>query len=59
VISRQPADLKNGLIYLAKSERLRAETASRGLQFVVSNYGKQRLIDDVRELYCSIVSKSA
>jgi glycosyltransferase involved in cell wall biosynthesis len=59
VISRQPADLKNGLIYLAKSERLRAETASRGLQFVVSNYGKQRLIDDVRELYRSIVSKSA
>jgi glycosyltransferase involved in cell wall biosynthesis len=59
VASRRPAELKNGLIYLAKSERLRAEIASRGLQFVVSNYGKERLIKDIRELYRSILSTSA
>ena len=43
-----------GLIYLAKSEKLREETAKRGKDFVFSNYSKERLIKEIRQLYCDL-----
>lgn len=46
-----------GLIYLAKNERLRQELANRGHEFVRENYGKARLIEDVRRLYRELLSR--
>ncbi|MEQ1763827.1 MAG: glycosyltransferase [Pyrinomonadaceae bacterium] len=40
-----------GLIYLAKSERLRFDLGYKGHQFAINNYGKERLISDIRSLY--------
>ncbi|HMQ04654.1 MAG TPA: glycosyltransferase [Pyrinomonadaceae bacterium] len=40
-----------GLIYLAKSEKLRKELGGRGRKFAVANFGKERLVRDIRSLY--------
>lgn len=40
-----------GLIYLVKNERLREEHSNRGHEYVHKNYGKDRLIEDIRCLY--------
>ncbi len=48
----------NGLIYLAKNERLRVELASKGHEFVHEHYGKERLINDMRELYRGLSDRS-
>lgn len=40
-----------GLIYLAKDEKLREALGQNGRSFVHSNYSKQRLISDIKELY--------
>lgn len=59
VQSRLPADLKKGLIYLAKNEKVRAEMAARGRQFVGSAYGRDRLVSDIKELYRELVADPA
>ena len=41
----------NGLIYLAKNEKLRESFTARAGQFVRTTYSKDRLIRDIRELY--------
>lgn len=41
----------NGLIYLAKDEKLRETLGQNGRAFVHANYSKQRLISDIKELY--------
>ncbi len=41
----------NGLIYLAKNERLRESLGGRGKEFVEVNYRKERLADDIKNLY--------
>lgn len=41
----------NGLIYLAKDEKLRDELGTRGREFVLANYGKERLITDIKRVY--------
>lgn len=41
----------DGLIYLAKDENLRVELSRRGQHFAVSNYSKERLIGEIRQLY--------
>ncbi len=43
--------LAKGLIYLAKNERLRFDLSTKGHQFALNNYGKERLISDIRSLY--------
>jgi glycosyltransferase involved in cell wall biosynthesis len=53
--STDPNDLFKGLIYLAKNEKLRLELASRGHEFVRANYGKDRLIEDIKRLYADLV----
>jgi glycosyltransferase involved in cell wall biosynthesis len=45
----------NGLIYLAKDENLRGELGARGLDFVLANYGKERLISDIKEVYYDLM----
>lgn len=47
----------NGLIYLAKDENLRRELGARGLEFARANYGKERLISDIKEVYYDLVRK--
>lgn len=41
----------NGLIYLAKNEKLRFDLANIGNRFAIDNYGKERLVSDIRTLY--------
>lgn len=55
--SRSAADLSRGLIYLAKNEKLRASFKARGRAFVEEQYGKDRLVNDMKELYRSLVRK--
>lgn len=47
----------NGLIYLAKDENLQKELGARGLDFVRANYGKERLISDIKEVYYDLMRK--
>jgi glycosyltransferase involved in cell wall biosynthesis len=47
----------NGLIYLAKDEKLRDELGARGLDFVSASYGKERLISDIKEVYYDLMRK--
>lgn len=49
------ADLSSGLIYLAKNEKLRASFATRGRAYVENQYSKDRLVNDMKELYRSLV----
>jgi glycosyltransferase involved in cell wall biosynthesis len=46
-----PDAFLKGLIYLVKSERLREDLAAKGHDFVHGNYGKDRLTEDIRDLY--------
>ena len=46
----------NGLIYLVKNEKLRESIAVRGLDFVETEYGKDRLVRDIRELYRDLMN---
>lgn len=49
--------LAKGLIYLAKNERLRFDLGNNGHQFAIDNYGKERLISDIRSLYSRLLEK--
>jgi glycosyltransferase involved in cell wall biosynthesis len=51
VRSEDAPSFANGLIYLAKNERLRFDLGRRGHQYAIDNYGKERLIADIRSLY--------
>jgi glycosyltransferase involved in cell wall biosynthesis len=41
----------NGLIYLAKNEKLRVSLGESGRAFVTTNYAKERLVEDIKVLY--------
>lgn len=45
------------LIYLAKSEKLRFELGKSGKKFAFSNYSKERLIAEIKELYCDLLQE--
>lgn len=47
----------NGLIYLAKDEKLRNELGGRGKDFVSSNYSKERLITEIKKLYWDLLQE--
>lgn len=49
----------NGLIYLAKDERLRKSLGEAGRSFVVQNYSKERLISDVDRLYRELTAEAS
>jgi glycosyltransferase involved in cell wall biosynthesis len=41
----------NGLVYLAENENLRKKLGASGQNFVESQYGKARLVNDIKNLY--------
>jgi len=40
-----------GLIYLSKNEKLRQSLGGRGRSYVKAAYGKERLVNDIKDLY--------
>lgn len=44
-------DFLSGLIYLAKNKTLREKLSRQGKDFVISNYSKERLINEIKDLY--------
>lgn len=47
----------NGLIYLAKNEKLREELGERGRNYVFASYDKERLISDLKKVYYDLMRK--
>lgn len=53
-----PADAEafaGGLAHLVEHEPLRRAIGQRGLQFVTANYSKERLLNDIAQLYSELV----
>lgn len=55
VLSGDVEGFAKGLIYLAKNERLRIDLGNKGHQFAIDNYGKGRLVSDIRSLYVRLL----
>ncbi|MBC7898601.1 MAG: glycosyltransferase [Saprospiraceae bacterium] len=51
VADRSAASFFNGLMYLAKNEKLREHLSTSGYEFVQSKYSKERLVSDIKSLY--------
>jgi len=51
-----PEKYSGGLIYLVQNGQLRLELALRGQKFVENEYGKERLINDIKTLYRQLVA---
>ncbi len=56
VDSRSPESFYSGLIYLAKNERLRASLVTSGRAYVEEQYSKDRLVEDIKNLYRNLAS---
>jgi glycosyltransferase involved in cell wall biosynthesis len=54
ISSDSAADFYNGLIYLAKNETLQKSLAVSGKEFIEARYGKERLVGDIKNLYCDL-----
>ncbi len=57
VASGNAAGFANGLLYLAKNEKLRETLADNAHGSVIENYSKDRLINDISRLYDSLAEK--
>jgi glycosyltransferase involved in cell wall biosynthesis len=57
VPSNDDVAFANGLLYLAKNEKLRFDLAEKGYQFAVGNYGKERLVSDIKSLYARMLEE--
>lgn len=55
VTDNSPQSFLNGLIYLAKNEKLRESIIESADKFVWATYGKDRLVDDIRRLYRNLI----
>jgi glycosyltransferase involved in cell wall biosynthesis len=55
---RSPADYRKGLIYLVKNEKLRERLAENGRLFVNRTYSKDRLVDDIKQLYRKLIPEN-
>lgn len=55
VTGNSPQSFLNGLIYLAKNEKLRESIIDRADKFAAATYGKDRLVDDIRKLYRNLM----
>ncbi|MGI8468711.1 MAG: glycosyltransferase [Pyrinomonadaceae bacterium] len=51
IVPNDAGKFLSGLIYLAKDKNLRDESSRRGQNFVISNYSKERLISEIKDLY--------
>ncbi|HEX9543902.1 MAG TPA: glycosyltransferase [Pyrinomonadaceae bacterium] len=55
----RPDDLRGfaaGLAHLIANESLRREIGERGLQFVTEHYSKERLLEDIKDLYVDLLT---
>lgn len=50
-----PENYFEGLMHLAENRELMANCAKNGKEFVDSNYGKQRLVADIKNLYRKLI----
>jgi len=57
VDARRAENYGRALIYLAESEELRLKLALRGQKFVEAEYGKDRLIGDIKALYRELLAE--
>jgi len=48
---RSVGSFSDGLLYLAKNEKLRQSLSTAGRAFVLERYSKDRLVSDIRTLY--------
>ncbi len=55
-INATAEDFYKGLIYLAKNETLRKSLAVAGKEFVEAKYAKSRLVEDIKNLYRSLIN---
>jgi len=51
-----PRGFAAGLAHLIANESLRREIGERGLQFVTAHYSKERLLEDIKDLYADLLS---
>jgi glycosyltransferase involved in cell wall biosynthesis len=56
-LSRDVEAFTNGLRYLIERPDLRREMGERGRAFVLSRLSKERLIDDIENLYCDLIDE--
>jgi glycosyltransferase involved in cell wall biosynthesis len=54
VLAGNSDSIASALNHLIRDEKLRREIGQAGLQFVTSQYSKDRLLDDVRQLYVEL-----
>jgi glycosyltransferase involved in cell wall biosynthesis len=55
--SRDVEAFTNGLKYLIERPRLRREMGERGRAFVLSTLSKERMVDDMENLYCDLIAE--
>jgi len=55
--SRDVEAFTSGLRYLIERPDLRREMGERGRAFVLSRLSKERLIDDIENLYCDLIDE--
>ncbi len=54
VVSDNAEDFYQGLIYLAKNEKLRVQLGDEGNKYITAKYSKERLVHDITQLYHSL-----
>ena len=59
VESNDAAAVAAGLFHLIENSELRTELGNRGLEFVASNYSRERLLDDIKALYKQLLERRA
>jgi glycosyltransferase involved in cell wall biosynthesis len=57
--SNDAAALAAGLFHLIENPELRTELGNRGLEFVASNYSRERLLEDIKALYKQLLERGA
>jgi glycosyltransferase involved in cell wall biosynthesis len=55
--SNDAAAVAAGLLHLIENPELRTELGNRGLEFVASNYSRERLLDDIKALYKQMLER--
>ncbi len=56
--SNDPVAVAAGLFHLIENPELRSQLGNRGLEFVASNFSRERLLDDIKALYNQLLERS-
>ena len=54
VVSGDAQGFCEGLQYLADNDKMRETFGRRGRQYIEANYGKSRLVNDIKKLYAAL-----